>query len=217
MISNVLLFVRSLGELVRPEVLAEVNSGKMPMPNLGQIASNQDKMVSLKGKFACDHGANLSNLKWRATGEVATPDGLSNMERHRKAMLRWFSSERESPEQALNERMQQVELRRLRSLPSLPSLPSSEDSFLAWTSEDEYLFDRPVQQQWKKYDDSLNQVATVIEYINEGASAFDAQPAQMVENATAADCDLDEMLAKIDVGTAYHASSSLLMPNYWRD
>jgi len=214
-ISNVLLFVRSLSELVRPEVLAEVNSGKMPMPNLGEIAGNQDKMVSLKDKFACDHGANLSNLKRRATGEIATPDGLSNMERHRKAMLRWFSSERESPEQALNERMKQVEQRRLNSLPSLPSLPSSEDSFLAWTSEDEYLFDRPVKQQWKDYDDSLNQLATVVEYINEGPSAFDAQPAQKFEEGS--DCDLEDMLSKIDVGTAYHASSSLMMPNYWRD
>ncbi len=90
------------------------------------------------------------------------------------------------------------------NLPLLESLPSSEDSWLAWTSEDEYLFDRPVQQMWKEYDDEQTALVKVV-YIAQGPAQFDAQP----EEAQ----DMDEYLEKIDVGTATHGGSMSL--NYW--
>ncbi len=52
MIFNVMLFVKSLSELVRPEVLAEVNNGNMQMPDLGDIARQQSKMIAMKETFA---------------------------------------------------------------------------------------------------------------------------------------------------------------------
>ncbi|MDQ5967295.1 MAG: hypothetical protein QG625_3451 [Cyanobacteriota bacterium erpe_2018_sw_39hr_WHONDRS-SW48-000098_B_bin.30] len=204
MVANVMLFVKSLSELVRPEVLLEVNNGQIAMPDLNQIVREKHKMDSLKDKFATDHAANLSNIKRRATGEIASPDGLSNKQRHHKAILHWFNTEKPNQEKALTERLQSVEMSRRSNLPMLEPLPSSEDSWLAWTSEDEYLFDRPVQQMWKEYDDEQTALVKV-DYIAQGPSQFDAQP----EVAQ----DMDEYLEKIDVGTATHGGSMSL--NYW--
>lgn len=213
MIFNVMLFVKSLSELVRPEVLAEVNNGNMQMPDLGDIARQQSKMIAMKEKFASDHGANLGNLKRRATGEIARPDGLTSRDSHKKAMGHWFHVEKESPEQALSERLEQASRSRLNNLPAIEPLPSSEDSFLAWTSEDEYFFDRPVREMWKTFDDECTDLIKAdVRYVNEGPAKFDAQP----ETNQGESGDLDEdYLSKIDVGSAFHSQSSISLSNYW--
>lgn len=213
MIFNVMLFVKSLSELVRPEVLAEVNNGNMQMPDLGDIARQQSKMIAMKEKFAGDHGANLGNLKRRATGEIARPDGLTTRDSHKKAMGHWFHVEKESPEQALSDRLEQASRSRQNNLPAIEPLPSSEDSFLAWTSEDEYFFDRPVREMWKTFDDeSTDLIKADVRYVNEGPAKFDAQP----ESNQSENSEVDEdYLSKIDVGSAFHSQSSISLSNYW--
>jgi hypothetical protein len=211
MLFNVMLLVKGLTELARPAVLAEVNSGNLPMPDLRAVVNDQSKMSSIKGKFEVDHAANLGNLKRRATGEVSCPDGLSTRDRQRKALSYWFSAEeeRESQEKSLNDRLDAAA--RATRLPMLEPLPSSEDCFLAWTSEDEYLFDRPVKESWRNFEESSNSLVKV-EYVHQSGQSSFAPEENSQSNLDA----LAEVSDDIGVGTAYHGGN-LTMPSYWVD
>ncbi len=211
MLFNVMLLVKGLTELARPAVLAEVNSGNLPMPDLRAVVNDQSKMSSIKGKFEVDHAANLGNLKRRATGEISCPDGLSTRDRQRKALSYWFSAEeeRESQEKSLNDRLDAAA--RATRLPMLEPLPSSEDCFLAWTSEDEYLFDRPVKESWRSFEESSNSLVKV-EYVHQSGQSSFAPEENSQSNVDA----FAEVSDDIGVGTAYHGGN-LTMPSYWVD
>lgn len=207
MAQNAIHFVKTLGELVRPEIFS--------LDALNDISESRNKMDSIKDKFAQDHGANLNNLKQRVTGEIARPDGLSNKDRNQKALTHWFSQDKGEAqagfEQILAARLKDAERRSAE--PQLESMPSSEDSWLAWTSEDEHLFDRPVKQMWKDYDDEQTALVKV-DYIDQ-REHFDAQPgdAPVSRELSQDEVSQAEYLERIDVGTAVHGGNISL--NYW--
>lgn len=184
MISSVILFVKSLSSFVRPEVLADVNSGNMSLPDIGHIMRSRKKMAALRGKFACDHGANMGELKRRVSSDVKSSDGLSIRDRQEMAISHWFSPERPGSQDVLNERLLNFERNRIYALPRIEPLPSVEDSFLAWSSEDEYLFETPVVELWRDFEGERTAVAI---YMESGPSQFDASPSQTEFSATSSD------------------------------
>lgn len=170
MISSVILFVKGISEIVSQSNLAE--SGNMQIPDIGHIMRSRKKMAALKGKFACNHGANLGELKRLADSEVKSSDGLSMKERQRNAIIHWFNPEKAGKQDLLSERLQNFERNRKYSLPAIEPLPSVEDSFLAWSSEDEYLFEAPVRELWRDFADERTVVAVYVDADPE----FDASP-----------------------------------------
>jgi len=126
------------------------------------ISKNKKKLVSMRSKRATvEHEAaalDLEAFRNRVNSDKPKSDGLCLRDRHKSAMKHWFKKEGRGDEEVIAKRLSTPTASRL---PALEPLPSSEDSFLAFTCDDEVLFDAPVRERWKEFVDEKTAVVPV--------------------------------------------------------
>lgn len=89
----------------------------------------------------------------RRLADADREDNVLCRERQKEAMMHWFGDTRRSEVEAIESRINDIDRGRRAGMPLIEPLPSIEDSFLAWTNEDEYLFDSSIKESWRDFDD----------------------------------------------------------------
>lgn len=126
------------------------------------IAKTKKKLVSMRFKRSNESDeANVLDLeavRARVHTDKPKKDGLSMRDRHKSAMKHWFNKDTAGDEEVIAQRLSAPPASRL---PALEPLPSSEDSYLAFTCDDEVFFDAPVLERWKEFVDEKTAVVRV--------------------------------------------------------
>lgn len=126
------------------------------------INKTKKKLVNMRFKRAAEnHEAaplDLEAFRARVSNDRPKSDGRCLRDRHKSAMKHWFKKDDAGDEELIAQRLAQSSSSRL---PVLEPLPSSEDSFLAFTCDDEVLFDPPVRERWKEFVDEKTAVVRV--------------------------------------------------------
>jgi hypothetical protein len=161
MISNMFLLVFGIHKKIMQSqpLLAAVSDKAYDWDD---IAKTKTKLAAMRFKrhSGADRAAPLDLEAVRARVHTDKPkgDGLSLRDRHKSAMKHWFKKETAGDEEVIAQRLSTTSSSRL---PALEPLPSSEDSFLAFTCDDEVFFDAPVIERWKEFVDEKTAVVRV--------------------------------------------------------
>jgi len=161
LISNMFLLAFGLhGKIMRNERLVTAVSDRTY--DWDNIAKNKKKLAAMRSKRAhVEHepaALDLEAFRNRVNSDKPKSDGRCLRDRHKSAMNHWFKKEGLGDEEVIAKRLSAPPTSRL---PALEPLPSSEDSFLAFTCDDEILFDAPVHERWKDYVDEKTAVVPV--------------------------------------------------------
>jgi hypothetical protein len=126
------------------------------------ITKTKQKLVAMRFKRGDDDDAtsrlDLEAVRARVTADKLNRDGLSVRDRHKVAMKHWFKSQTKADEEVIAQRLSPPPSSRL---PAIEPLPSSEDSYLAFTCDDEVFFDAPVLERWKEFADEKTSIVRV--------------------------------------------------------
>jgi len=126
------------------------------------IAKTKKKLVAMRFKRNSDEDGpaplDLEAVRARVHSDKPKRDGLSLRDRHKSAMKHWFKSDAAGEAAVIAERLSTPAASRL---PSIEPLPSSEDSYLAFTCDDEVFFDAPVLERWKEFVDEKTDIVRV--------------------------------------------------------
>jgi hypothetical protein len=154
-----LMVVGLHGKLVRPEPIAE------KLPDWDDISKNKKKLVAMRSRRDTLNpdgdsrpSLDLDAVRARVNDEHNKRPVGSARDQHKKGMKHWFKKDLPSGEDAIAQRLAPPPASRL---PALEPLPSSEDSFLAFTCDDELFFDPPVRERWKELVDEKTAVVRV--------------------------------------------------------
>jgi hypothetical protein len=150
-ISNVLLLVKSLSSSVTRA------KGGLVLPNFIDIDRNKQRLAQMRAQ-SHQGGFNLNDARRMADTERA--DNVLCRERQKESMMHWFGDTRRSEVEQIEQRINDIDRGRRAGMPLIEPLPSIEDSFLAWTNEDECLFDPSIKESWRDFDD--DQTALVL-------------------------------------------------------
>jgi len=155
-----LLLVSVLHEKLINERLLGVGADKSF--DWDHLHKTKKKLVSMRFKRSSDASGSLpldlEAVRDRVNIDKPKSDGLSLRDRHKSAMKHWFKKDVMSEEEKIAERLSPQSSSRL---PALEPLPSSEDSYLAFTCDDEVFFDAPVRERWKEFVDEKTAVVRV--------------------------------------------------------
>lgn len=160
MISNVLLLVKNLGTSLN-------FSNGLIVPDFFNMERNKQRLTRMRVQA---HQGSFDLNDARRMADTDREDNVLCRERQQEAMLHWFGDTRRSEVEAIEERFNDIDRSRRAGLPLIEPLPSIEDSFLAWTNEDEYLFEGSIKESWRDFDD--DQTGLVL------ASNYDLDPEQ---------------------------------------
>jgi hypothetical protein len=148
------------------------------------IAKNKKKLMAMRSKRGnqVDGPApmDLEAVRARVHTDRPKKDGLSTRDRHKVAMNHWFKAGSAADEEVIAQRLSTPPASRL---PALEPLPSSEDSYLAFTCDDEVLFDAPVLERWREFVDEKTAIVRVrrsedVSYSFAGEALFADVPGQ---------------------------------------
>ena len=95
----------------------------------------------------------IGALQQRLWVDSDRQDNVLCRERQKEAMMRWFGDSRRGEVEAIEQRINNIDRGRRAGMPLIEPLPSIEDSFLAWTNEDEYLFEASIKESWRDFDE----------------------------------------------------------------
>lgn len=144
MISNVLLLVKSLSSTVSRA------KGGLILPNFIDIDRNKQRLAQMRAQ-SHQGGFNLNDA--RRMADTDREENVLCRERQKTAMMHWFGDSHRSEVEAIEQRINDIDRGRRAGMPLIEPLPSIEDSFLAWTNEDEYLFESSIKESWRDFDD----------------------------------------------------------------
>lgn len=144
MISNVLLLVKSLSSSV-----IRAKDGLI-LPNFIDIDRNKQRLSRMRAQ---SHQGGFSLVDARRMADTDREDNVLCRERQKEAMMHWFGDTQRSEVEAIEQRINDIDRARRAGMPLIEPLPSIEDSFLAWTNEDEYLFESSIKESWRDFDD----------------------------------------------------------------
>jgi hypothetical protein len=154
-----LMVVGLHGKLIRPEPIAE------KLLDWDDISKNKKKLVAMRSRRETldpDGDArpslDLEAVRARVCDDSNKRPIGSTRDQHKKGMKHWFKKDMPSGEDVIAQRLAPPQASRL---PALEPLPSSEDSFLAFTCDDELFFDPPVRERWKELVDEKTAVVRV--------------------------------------------------------
>lgn len=142
---NLIDLVKSFGSAFLPRIS---ESGIIELPDFGNMQRNKQRLSRMKqGQRRI---LDMASVRSRLNNEELE---AAKKEQQRQALNHWFEDDKAAEEEALNERLGDLERGRRYGLPAIEPLPSVEDSFLAWSSEDAYMLDAPVLESWRSYGD----------------------------------------------------------------
>jgi len=155
LISNVLFFVKSLSSSVT------LTQSGLILSDFFNMGRNKERLTRMRvqshqGAFDLDDA--------RRMADTAREDNVLCRERQKEAMLHWFGDTRRSEVEDIEQRINNVERGRRAGMPQIEPLPSIEDSFLAWTNEDEYLFEASIKESWKDFEDDHTDLVLASSY-----------------------------------------------------
>jgi hypothetical protein len=161
MISNMFLLAFGLHNKIMNNELF-LNSISDKTYDWDDIAKTKKKLVAMRFKRNSEDDRpaplDLEAVRARVHSDKPKRDGLSLRDRHKSAMKHWFKSDAVSDEGVIAQRLSTPPASRL---PSIEPLPSSEDSYLAFTCDDEVFFDAPVLERWKEFVDEKTAIVRV--------------------------------------------------------
>jgi len=144
LISNVLLFVKSLSSSV---TLARRG---LILPEIFDLKRNKERLTRMRVQA---HQGHFDLDDARRMADTDRDGNVFCRERQHEAMMHWFGDARRTEVEEIEQRINDIGRGRRAGLPQIEPLPSIEDSFLAWTNEDEYLFESSIKESWKDFDD----------------------------------------------------------------
>jgi hypothetical protein len=122
------------------------------------IARTRKKLTSMRTRRQTKEmqGIVAQPLDLKATGnKLAGTAGGGQV----KVANHWFRKPGDDREEAIAARLEPSSAN---TLPTPPPLPSSEDSFLAFNSDDELFFDPPARERWRELSDDKTAVVPVL-------------------------------------------------------
>lgn len=155
---SVIELVKSFGSAFLPRI---ADSGVIEMFDFGNMARNKQRLGRMR-----QNGRNRS-LDMQAVRAKFNDDNSEKKEKQRQALSHWFEDAKVVEEEALETRLGDLDKRRY-NLPAIEPLPSVEDSFLAWSCEDAYMFEGRVVESWRQYGDD----ETAVQHMPGAANIF---------------------------------------------
>ncbi len=127
-----------------------MNMSGIIVPDFFNMERNKQRLTRMRVQA---HQGTFDLNDARRMADTDREDNVLCRERQKEAMLHWFGDTRRGEVEAIEQRINDIDRSRRAGLPLIEPLPSIEDSFLAWTNEDEYLFEGSIKESWRDFDD----------------------------------------------------------------